>query len=208
MNDQMQRTVVLVDRAKVGDPAAQNELIERYEPRVLPIVRAHLRRPVRKLMDSQDIVQEVMVQALHNLDGFAMRDENSFLHYLGVAAVNKIRDHADALKAKKRDVRREVEMAAPAGADSAAIDLPDRNATTPSQDVARNEMQEAVNDCVAELSDSHRELISMRNYANMDWQAIGDSLGIKPDAARQRHASARVALGRLLQQRGLAPDAV
>lgn len=203
MSDPMQKTVVLVERAKAGDAAARNELIERYEPRVLPIVRAHLRRPLRKLMDSQDIVQEVMVQALHNLEGFAMRDENSFLHYLGVAAVNKVRDHADAIKAKKRDVRREVEMAAPAGEDPGSIDLPDRKQATPSQEVARNEMQEAVNDCVAELSDSHRELISMRNFANMDWQAIGDSLGIKPDAARQRHGSARVALARLLQQRGL-----
>jgi hypothetical protein len=39
----------------------------------------------------------------------------------------------------------------------------------------------------------------------MDWQAIGDALDIKPDAARQRHGTARVALARLLQQRGIDP---
>jgi len=208
MSDPMPRTVELVERAKHGEASAQNELFARYSPRLLPIVRARLRGKLRRLLDSQDIVQDVMMQAYGKLSDFQMRDECSFLHWLGKNAANKIRDYADAANADKRDIRREVELEAPMADDSRSIDYTDRGTPTPSQDARRREVTEVVAECLGELSEAHSELILMRNHAKMDWQAIGDALGIKPDAARQRHATARVALARLLQHRGLDDSSV
>jgi RNA polymerase sigma factor (sigma-70 family) len=149
---------------------------------------ARLRGKLRRLLDSQDIVQDVMMQAYGKLSDFQMRDENSFLHWLGKNAANKIRDYASAANAEKRDIRREVELEAPMADDSRSIDHPDRGTPTPSQDARRREVAEAVAECLGELSEAHRELILMRNHAQMDWQAIAAR---QPPEAEELHLAAQ-----------------
>ena len=203
------RTVVLVELAKQGDEAAKNELFARYAPRLLPIVRARLRgNDLRRVLESQDIVQDVMLQAYRNLDRFAMHDDNSFLHFLGVSAAHKICDYADKMAADKRSLKRQVSLDEPAAGSSGPIDLPDGTAATPSTHVHGHQLGEALTECLHELSEARRELIMMRDYAGMDWQSIGEVLGIDADAARQRHATAKVALAKLLRKCGIEPDTI
>jgi DNA-directed RNA polymerase specialized sigma24 family protein len=54
---------------------------------------------------------------------------------------------------------------------------------------------------LAQLSERHRELILLRDYAGSSWEAIADELGLpSPDAARMLHARALVKLGALLRK--------
>jgi RNA polymerase sigma factor (sigma-70 family) len=133
-----------------------------------------------------------------------MRDEASFLHWLGTVAANHIRDLADQAHAARRDVRREASPRARPGDSTHVLEIMG-SAATPSQEAARAELAQIVDECVHGLPEPQRELILMRSYAGMDWKSIGDRLGIAEDAARMRHATAKVALARLLAARGIAP---
>lgn len=201
MTNPMQRTVLLVARAKQGDREAENELFERYGPRVLALVRAHLRGKLRRKMESVDVQQEVMLRAHRGLKDFDMRSEKAFLNLLEAIVMNELRDKARAWHARKRNIDREVEMDAPVGDGSQALDLPNKKARTPSQDLRRREDDESLRACFARLSPAHRQLITMRDHHKLPWGAIGQQFGIGPDAARQRHKTARSALERLWHPR-------
>ena len=64
------RTGRLVAGAKAGDEAARAELYERYQQRVLSIVRVRMGALLRSRMESRDLVQSVMLESLKDLDAF------------------------------------------------------------------------------------------------------------------------------------------
>jgi RNA polymerase sigma-70 factor (ECF subfamily) len=203
----MQRTVVLVQRAKAGDAEAMNELFVRYGPKVLRKVRAKLNGELRRKTDSQEIQQKVMFSAFRALPTFEMLDEEAFEKLLEEIVTNQINDEYDYWHRQKRDMdreQRELDADGPGG--SPPPELPDDATRTPTEILRERERQAAVRECMDRLKEAHRELVRMRNFEGMSWEAIGATLGIEPDAARQRHATARVHLARLLEERGLGPD--
>ena len=85
-------TMELVLRAKTGDPAATNALLERCLP---PLKRwAHGRLPsaARGALDTDDLVQKVALNMLKQLDQFEPRHVGAMQSYLRRSVINGIRD--------------------------------------------------------------------------------------------------------------------
>jgi RNA polymerase sigma-70 factor (ECF subfamily) len=82
----------LVLRARRGDEAALNDLFERYSKRLR--VWAHGRLPpwARGPADTQDVVQDTLLQVIRKLDAFEPRHEGAFLGYVRQTLRNKITD--------------------------------------------------------------------------------------------------------------------
>ncbi len=206
MSDAMQRTVELVNQAQGGDRAAVEELLQRYASRLRAIVRVRLSKDARRLCDSQDVMQDVMLRAVGRIGSFEMRDENSFLHWLGTIAANHVRDLVDAAHADRRDVRRETPQQ---GGDDGSTRIlePAGHGETPSQEAAKAELADIMDECIRSLPEHQRELVLMRDFAGMAWDAIGSKIGVSADAARMQYGTAKAALGRRLQARGIGPSA-
>ncbi|MGH7192767.1 MAG: RNA polymerase sigma factor [Candidatus Saccharimonadales bacterium] len=85
-------TQVLVGQIQQGDRAALEEFCRRYQQRVLAAVRARLGAELRRKIESWDLVQEVMIEAVRRLDGFDFRSEDKFLNYLNQIVEHRIRD--------------------------------------------------------------------------------------------------------------------
>ena len=61
-----------------------------------------------------------------------------------------------------------------------------------------------VADCVASLPDRYREVIAMRDYVGAEWEEVAKETGhSSANAARMTHNRARMALGKMLRQRGM-----
>jgi DNA-directed RNA polymerase specialized sigma24 family protein len=60
----------LLQRARQGDQDALNALFERYLPALRRWARGRLPRWTRDLRDTDDLVQETLVQTLGRLDAF------------------------------------------------------------------------------------------------------------------------------------------
>jgi RNA polymerase sigma-70 factor (ECF subfamily) len=82
----------LVRRARDGDEAALNDLFERYSKRLR--IWAHGRLPLwaRGPADTQDVVQDTLLQVVRKLDQFEPRHEGAFLGYVRQTLRNNITD--------------------------------------------------------------------------------------------------------------------
>jgi len=93
----LESTVELLTRARGGDQSALEALFSRCLP---PLRRwAHGRLPAgaRGLLDTQDLVQDTVINVLRRLDHFESRHEGALQAYLRQAVLNRIRDEARRL---------------------------------------------------------------------------------------------------------------
>ncbi len=185
--------------AQEGRRAAREELFARYRPRVLALARGRLGRQLRRALDSQDLVQEALTEAVQNLERFEYRGESSLIRWLSRLLEHRATANADKQSALKRDARREVSLeedGAPV-AQHAATDSDD----DPQRVASRNEDEERLRDALHLLPERYREAILLRDYGGCSWEEIALELGLAtPSAARMLHVRAVTRLGKLLAQ--------
>ena len=85
-------TVELVQRAKAGETLALEQLVARVLPRIQRWAHGRLPRGARNMLDTGDIVQEVLVNSLRHLENFEVRGPGAFLSYLRRGLVNRLED--------------------------------------------------------------------------------------------------------------------
>ncbi|MEX2188811.1 MAG: RNA polymerase sigma factor [Pirellulales bacterium] len=106
--------LLLIDRIRTGDEAAWNELIARYEGRLLAYVESRLRRRA----ESEDVVQETFVGFLSSVVNYD--DSRPLETYLFSIAAHKLTDFL------RREGRRPTLPLAAGGDSQSQWDPPDR----------------------------------------------------------------------------------
>lgn len=176
-------TLDLLTRARSGDAAAMDEIFRRSLP---PLRRwAHGRLPIaaRGALETQDLVQDALLNALRQLDRFEVRHQGAFQAYLRQAVLNRIRD--EARRVVRRPTPVELQDEHPSHAASPLDVVIGR------QGVARYEA------ALQQLSETDREAIIGRLELQYDYQELATMLG-KPTANAARVAVTR-ALARLVE---------
>jgi RNA polymerase sigma-70 factor (ECF subfamily) len=85
-------SVALLLRAQKGDEAARNELCARYLPRLRHWAHGRLPDWARDHLDTEDIVQDTLMQSVRRLDAFVPEHDRAFCAYLCEALRNRLRD--------------------------------------------------------------------------------------------------------------------
>jgi len=85
-------SLLLLDRARAGDRAALNELVQRYLPRLRRWATGRLPPAARGLLDTEDIVQETVVKTIRNIDHIDAQREGALQAYLREALKNRCAD--------------------------------------------------------------------------------------------------------------------
>jgi RNA polymerase sigma-70 factor, ECF subfamily len=85
-------TLHVLERAQAGDELAARILIERAAPPVRRWARGRLPHFVRGDADTEDVVQDVLLNTLRHLKRFQHRTVGGLQAYLRLAVVNRIRD--------------------------------------------------------------------------------------------------------------------
>ena len=176
----------LLLRAREGDELARNELCARYLPRLRRLAHGRLPPWAREALDTEDIVQDTLMQSVRRLDAFTPRHERAFCAYVWEALRNRLRD------AVRRAARRP--NAGPVSPDVQASD------PSPLEQAIGSQMLRRYEDALQRLRESDRELIVARIELNLDYQEIADLRG-KPSIAAARVAVSR-ALLRLASEMG------
>lgn len=190
-------TVELVRRAQAGEGAAREELFARYSARVLAMVRARLGQKMRAALESSDILQEALLEALRGLERFQMTDESSLIRWLATLVDHRITARASYLNAAKRAPAVPLEDETAAGERASA--------PGPATELVGRERDKAVLTALAELPERYRELVLLHDYAGASWEVVAQQTGLaSPAAARMMHARALVKLGALLRAHGTA----
>jgi len=202
--DDIGLTLQLVRRVQGGDRAALQPLFERYYERVRRIVRVRLGAPLRRRLDSGDIVQETFLAALQGFGRFDLRDEAALIHWLSVLAENRIRDAADFHGAGKRAAGREVPLGVTDRSGSVRIEPAAAGpGPGPAENVAHDEQVERLEAALSALPADLREIVLLRDYAGMSWDDIAARVGRpSPDAARMAHGKALLQLAARMREHG------
>ena len=85
-------TFDLIDRARSGDQAAIERLFARHLKPLQRWTRGRLPQWARDLADTEDLVQDVLLQTFKRIDNFEVRRVGALQAYLRQAVVNRIRD--------------------------------------------------------------------------------------------------------------------
>ena len=169
-------TFRLIERVRAGDQAALEVLFARYVAPLRRWASGRLPRRARDAADTQDLVQETLLQTFKKIEGFEPRREGAFQAYLRQALMNRIRD----------ELRRYRRRGAPEALDSQAID----DSPSPVEHAIGREAVERYERALASLRAEDREAIVARVEMDCSYEQLAEMLG-KPTAEAARKAAQR-----------------
>jgi RNA polymerase sigma factor (sigma-70 family) len=172
-------TYNLLERARAGDREALEVLFARHIPRLRRWASGRLPRWARDVADTQDLVQDTVLQVFKRVEDFEPRGDGALQAYLRQAVMNRIRNE---LRSKGRRPSFEgLDDEAPA----------DR--TSPLDAAIRQEQLDRYDSALSRLSEQERDLIVARVEVGLTYEEIAEALG-KPSWNAARMATARALL--------------
>jgi RNA polymerase sigma-70 factor (ECF subfamily) len=169
----------LVERARTGDHAAFDEIVDRHERRVFAVAL----RICRHHEDARDVTQEVFITALRSMAGF--RGDAQLTTWLHRVTVNAALDFV-----RKRQ-RREA---------STVEELGDHPSSDPGPEAAAIESVRAreVHRALGTLAADQRAVIVLCDLEGLDYAEAAESLGVPVGTVKSRLHRARMQLARAL----------
>jgi RNA polymerase sigma-70 factor (ECF subfamily) len=174
------QTQVLIKDARHGDQMAVRRLLVLYHPRLRARLLRQMDQVMRSKIEPEDILQQVYLEVFRAIDNFKYQGKDSFLRWMFTILDRKLIDEHRALRAERRDVRREVSGGAPSAGQTTYVDLMARvmtDGSSPSQVVRRNEALGAMSACLASLPEHYRQVIRMRFMEGRPVAEVAESLG-------------------------------
>jgi RNA polymerase sigma-70 factor, ECF subfamily len=164
-------SVELLARAQSGDEAALNALLTRYLPRLTRWASGRLPSGLRSMLDTGDLVQDAIVNALRNLNTLEIRNEATLQTYLRRAVKNRIIDLYR--RSARRPARDEMPLDPPAHSPS-PLDL-----------AIGAETVDWYERALTALSEEDQEVIFLNVELGLSFNELATELGkTSPDAAR------------------------
>lgn len=182
--DDLESTVDLIERARRGDQDAIEQLFERHRRPLQRWASGRLPAWARALADTDDLVQDALLQTFKRIGEFQPRRVGALQAYLRQAVVNRIRD----------ELRRRGRQAPTAELDGLELD----RAPSPLEEAIGQEALERYQEALQRLKPEEREAVVGRVEMNYTYDELALVLG-KPTSEAARKA-ARRALIRLAEE--------
>jgi RNA polymerase sigma-70 factor (ECF subfamily) len=183
-SDELDSTFQLISRAKLGDQDAIDRLFARHLKPLQRWASGRLPKWARDLADTDDLVQETLLQTFKRIGTFEPRRVGALQAYLRQAVLNRVRDEL------RRKARR------PEAADVDGVE--DVAARSPLEEAIGRQAVEDYEEALGRLKPEEREAIIARVEIGYTYEELADALG-KPSAEAARKA-ARRALLRLAEE--------
>jgi RNA polymerase sigma-70 factor (ECF subfamily) len=177
-------TFHLIGRFRQGDREALNKLFERHLPRLQQWAKGRLPRWARDSADTQDLVQETLLQTFNRMDAFEPTREGALQAYLRQAVMNRIRD----------EIRRKGRRPAAVELDGSELD----QGQSPLEDAIGMEEIELYEEALGRLRPEEREAIILKVELGYTYAEVARLLE-KPTADAAHKATKR-ALVRLAEE--------
>jgi len=177
-------TFALLERARGGDEEALERLFARHLEPIRRWARGRLPRWARDLADTDDLVQDTLLQTFKRIEGFEPRRVGALQAYLRQAVLNRIRD----------ELRRKGRQPDAAGLDG----LEEDPARSPLEEAIGQEVVERYERALERLRAEEREAIILRVEMGYSYEEMAEALE-KPTADAARKTAQR-ALVRLAEE--------
>ena len=186
----------LIARLAAGDRSALEPLVVRHLPGLRAFVRARTSRLLRAREGDSDIVQSICREVLTNADRFQVPAENGFKRWLYLTAMRKLQHRQEHWLAQKRDVGRELPQADHSRDDQLLQGY--ASIASPSRELMAREAIEKIERAMEQLSDDHREVLTLARMVGLSRSEIGEVMGKSEGAVRTLLFRAQAKLAELL----------
>lgn len=168
----------LLTKATAGDRTAMTELLRRHGPTVRGRLSSKMSSVWQSALDPDDVMQVTYLEAFLRINTFVPRHEGSFLAWVSLIAENNLRDAIKELERQKRpNPRMRVQAAANQDSYVALVEMLGATMTTPSINVARNEIKGALDAALDKLPADYAKVIRMYDLEGRDAAEVGKELG-------------------------------
>lgn len=182
----IETTIELLALARQGDPLAIERLFSRHLRPLQRFARGRVPRWARGVTDTDDLVQDALLQTLKRIDTFESRHPGALQAYLRQAVMNRLRD----------ELRRQGR--APGLADIADADLSARSRV---EEAVGVETMAAYNQALQRLKPEEREAVIGRVELGLSYGELALALEKPtPDAARKMTQRALVRLAQGMER--------
>jgi RNA polymerase sigma-70 factor (ECF subfamily) len=174
----------LVAKAREGDLAAFNELVNSYSRKIFRLAK-HI---TQNDEDAEDVLQETFLKAFEHLGDF--QGQSKFYTWIVRIAVNE-----SLMKLRKRKSDRSVPLDEPVdtGEDTVVREIAvwDEN---PEQKYSREELGQILDEAVQGLRPAFRTVFVLRDIEELSTEETAEALGISVPAVKSRLLRARLQL--------------
>jgi RNA polymerase sigma factor (sigma-70 family) len=177
------RTYQLLGRWSEGDEDALAEILQRDLPWIRKRIEARCGELLRQRVETEDLVQEAMLEVLRFGPRFQIANRNAFRGLMVRIIENVIRGELDYHQALRREIARE----RPLPGDTLlqlGSELP--SVTRPSQHAQRSEREAWVRLALELLDPRDRDVVLLRQWKELSFAEIAEELGISESGARMR----------------------
>jgi RNA polymerase sigma-70 factor (ECF subfamily) len=190
MKDERISDVGLVDQFKEGNVGAFEEIIVRYEAKVMNLAL----RFTRNQEDAEEVMQDVFTTVYRKIDGF--RGQSAFSSWLYRIVVN-----AAFMKLRKKKQNQTVSIEDLAPAVKQYCMERDTAASKHSYNIAvSRELQEVLQRAIDKLPDQYRAVFVLRDVDGLSNQETGQILDLSIPAVKSRLHRSRIMLRKKLQR--------
>lgn len=185
--------LALVDRIRAGEREAWGELLDRHADRVFNLCL----RMVGNREFASDLAQDAMVKIIEGLGTYDGRARlSTWIHRVTMNVV------ISKLRAEKH--RRHASLEAPRGSDtehnpSSMRDRLETSEPSPGSNVEIDQQRRRVSAALLKISPDQRAIIVLRDAQGLDYEQIGDVLGIAVGTVKSRLFRARAALRQAIE---------
>ncbi len=166
----------IVARVLRGDRQAYALLVEEYKTPVYNLAW----RMTRSLSDAEDIAQDAFLRAFRELSRYDI--ERRFYTWLYTITLNLIRNHLK--KANRRRANSPFKDISHSG--GASDFQPGASNQNADNDELQKGLEEQLESCLNKLSPELRELLVLRFYQGLSFEAIADITGFSQSAVKMR----------------------
>jgi RNA polymerase sigma-70 factor (ECF subfamily) len=179
--------LIAVTLCQKGDLSAFEELVRKYEKRMLNIAF----RMIGNYEEACDIVQDAFISAYKNIRSF--KGMAKFSTWLSTIVINLSKKRLEQLRTQR--FREPVSIDAPinAGADRMRVEPPS-DSLAADEVLAKKEIQEKVQLCLDRLDTEFREVVVLRDVQGFSYEDICSMLKIAEGTVKSRLFRGRVLL--------------
>ena len=180
--------LTLVQRVQQGDRSAFDQLVLRYQHKVLKLVM----RYVRNHAEAEDVSQEAFLKAYRAIHSF--RGDSAFYTWIYRIAINTAKN--TLVSAKRRPLDYDLDLQDPEQAERSGRL---RDDATPESLLLAEEIRETVDRAIGALPEDLRRAVLLREYEGLSYEEIAANLGCPVGTVRSRIFRAREAIDRQLR---------
>lgn len=182
----------LVRQLRARDEAAFAELVRTYQHKVYNVIY----RIVGDSAEAEDVAQEVFVSVFKHIDSF--RGEAKLSTWIYRIAMNQARNRAKYHSRRAKKSHQEYDDSPDSAKESSPLSA---DVARPEEMALGKELEEIIQDGLAELNEIHRTILVLRDIQNLAYGEIATIVDLPEGTVKSRLFRARLALKEYVESR-------